>query len=128
PCQCHPHSLAIGLRLGVTLCIPHLCHYCGSNVDTLGTHGLSCRFSADHHFRHTMLNYILHKALPSANVPSRLEPTGLDRTDAHPLKYVQQQTRQSRTRSRKLGRHIVNTTRDKSPPAYLLISAKFFCC
>ena len=50
-------------------------------MDTLGTHGLSCRFSADHHFRHTMLNYILHKALPSANVPSRLEPTGLDRTD-----------------------------------------------
>ena len=28
-----------------------------------------------------MLNDILHRALSSANVPSRLEPTGLDRTD-----------------------------------------------
>ena len=43
-------------------------------MDTLGTHGLSCRFSA-------MLNDILHRALSSANVPSRLEPTGLDRAD-----------------------------------------------
>ena len=28
-----------------------------------------------------MLNDILHRALSSANVPSRLEPTGLDRAD-----------------------------------------------
>eukprot|EP00731_Ephydatia_muelleri_P014469 Em0008g189a len=73
--------IAIGLRLGTPLCIPHLCYHCGANVDTLGTHGLSCRFSAGCHFRHAMLNDILHRALSSANVPSRLEPTGLDRTD-----------------------------------------------
>ena len=73
--------IAIGLRLGTPLCIPHLCYHCGANVDTLGTHGLSCRFSAGRHFRHAMLNDILHRALSSANVPSRLEPTGLDRTD-----------------------------------------------
>ena len=36
--------IAIGLRLGTPLCIPHLCYHCGANVDTLGTHGLSCRF------------------------------------------------------------------------------------
>ena len=48
----------IGIRLGAPLCIPHLCHHWGSNVDTLGTHGLSCRFSAGH-FRHAMLNDIL---------------------------------------------------------------------
>ena len=50
-------------------------------MDTLGTHGLSCRFSAGRHFRHAMLNDILHRALSSTNVPSRLEPTGLDRAD-----------------------------------------------
>ena len=167
-------------------------------MDTLGTHGLSCRFSADHHFRHTMLNYILHKALPSANVPSRLEPTGLDRTDGKrpdgitivPLGQMADiqvlvwdatcvdtfapphlsssssevcaaanQAEQNKIKKcsyltshayhsftpvafettgvcgprsmsflTELGRHIVNTTRDKSPLAYLLISAKFFCC
>ena len=116
------------LCLGAPLCIPHLCHYCGSNVDTLGTHGLSCCFSAGNHFSHAMLNDSLQ--LSSANVPSRLEPTGLvvsilmvspwflgQMADywfgmhlcrhlplpiypAYPLKYVQQQTRWSRTRSR----------------------------
>ena len=47
----------------------------------LGTHGLSCRFSAGRHFCHAMLKDILHRALSSANVPSRLEPTGLNRAD-----------------------------------------------
>ena len=50
-------------------------------MNTLGTHGLSCRFSAGRHCRHAMLNDILHRALSSANVPSQLEPTGLDRAD-----------------------------------------------
>ena len=50
-------------------------------MDMLGTHGLSCHFSAGRHFRHAMLNDILHRALSSANVPSWLEPTGLDRAD-----------------------------------------------
>ena len=50
-------------------------------MDTLGTHGLSCRFSAGRHCRYAMLNDILHRALSSANVPSQLEPTGLDRAD-----------------------------------------------
>ena len=50
-------------------------------MDTLGTQGLSCRFSAGQHFRHAMLNNILHRALSSANVPSRLEHTGLDQAD-----------------------------------------------
>ena len=77
--------IAIGLHLGVPLCIHHLCHHCGSNVDTLGTHRLSCRFSAGRHFCHTMLNDILHRALSSANVPSQLEPSGLDHADGkHP--------------------------------------------
>ena len=70
--------IAIGLRLGGPIFIPNLCHYCGSNVDM---HGLSCRFSAGRHFRHATLNDILHRALSSANVPSRLEPNSLDRAN-----------------------------------------------
>ena len=61
----------IGLRLGAPFCIPHLCHHCGSNVDMPGMPILSCHFSAGHHFHHVMLNDILHRALSSANVPSR---------------------------------------------------------
>ena len=77
--------IAIGLRLGAPHCIPHLCHHCGSNVDAFGTDELSFCYSADRHFRHAMLNDILHRALSSANVPSRLEPTGLDHADdKHP--------------------------------------------
>ena len=48
-------------------------------MDTLGMHGLSCRFSAGRHLHYAMLNDILHRALSS--VPSQLEPTGLDRAD-----------------------------------------------
>ena len=50
-------------------------------MDMLSTHGLSCRISAGCHLRHAIVNDILHRALSSANFPSRLEPTGLDRTD-----------------------------------------------
>ena len=37
--------LAVGLRLGTPLCRPHECSNCGTMVDDLVTHGLSCRFS-----------------------------------------------------------------------------------
>ena len=37
--------IATGLRLRVPLCIPHRCQHCGSQVDKLATHGLSCRKS-----------------------------------------------------------------------------------
>ena len=38
-------DVAVGLRLGIPICRPHLCASCGANVDALGAHGLSCRFS-----------------------------------------------------------------------------------
>ena len=37
--------VAVGLRLGAPLCRPHTCCHCGSEVDALATHGLSCRQS-----------------------------------------------------------------------------------
>ena len=73
--------VAIGLRLGSSLCRPHVCAHCGAEVDSLATHGLSCRWSEGRHHRHAPLNDILHRALTSAHVPSRLEPSGLYRSD-----------------------------------------------
>ena len=73
--------VAVGLRLGSPLCRPHTCHHCGAEVDHLATHGLSCRWSEGRHFRHAALNDIVHRALSSAKVPSRLEPAGIYRSD-----------------------------------------------
>ena len=73
--------IAVGLRLGTSLCRPHTCTHCGANVDHLGTHGLSCRISSGHFHCHAALNDIIHKALTSANVPAHLEPSGLCRSD-----------------------------------------------
>ena len=73
--------IATGLRLGAPLCRPHTCHHCGEEVDSLATHGLSCRWSEGRHHRHAAVNDITHRALVAAKVPSRLEPSGLYRTD-----------------------------------------------
>ena len=73
--------VAVGLRLGSPLCRPHTCHHCGAEVDHLATHGLSCRWSEGRHFRLSALNDIVHRALSSAKVPSRLEPAGIYRSD-----------------------------------------------
>ena len=70
--------VAVGLQLGAPLCRPHTCHHCGSEVDDLATHGLSCRQSQGCHHRHAALNI---KSLAAANVPSCLEPSGLERSD-----------------------------------------------
>ena len=73
--------VAVGLRLGASLCRPHTCHHCGDEVDSLATHGLSCKWSEGRHHRHAALNNVVHRALAAAKIPSRLEPSGLYRTD-----------------------------------------------
>ena len=73
--------VAVGLRLGSPLCRPHICHHCGTEVNSLATHGLSCRWSEGRHHRHAAVNDIVHRSLSSAKVPSRLEPSGLYRSD-----------------------------------------------
>ena len=74
-------KVATGLRLGTTLCRPHSCIHCGEEVDNLATHGLSCRWSEGHHHRHAEMNDIMKRALTSAKVPSRLEPSSLPQAD-----------------------------------------------
>ena len=73
--------VAAALRLGSSICRPHACQHCGSEVDRFGVHGHSCRMSEGRHFRHSALNDVIHRALYSAKVPSRLEPSGIYRLD-----------------------------------------------
>ena len=73
--------VSIGLRLGSVLCRPHTCQHCEVEVDQLGTHGRSCKRSEGRHHRHSAVSDILHRALRSAQVPARLEPSGLTRSD-----------------------------------------------
>eukprot|EP00731_Ephydatia_muelleri_P030133 Em0021g656a len=95
-----------------------------------------------------MMNDILHRALSSANVPSRLEPTGLDRADASEVCAAANQAEQTKIKKcsyitshayhsftpvatgvcgprsmsflSDLGHRIANTTSDKSSLAYLM--------
>ena len=67
--------VAVGLCLGVSLCQPHQCHQCGTEVDHLGLHGLSCRMSQGRHLWHAAVNELI-RALALAEVPSHLEPSG----------------------------------------------------
>ena len=64
-------SFDLGLRLGTQLCHPHSCYHCGTEVDELGIHGLSCRKSEGRHHRHSELKDIVHRALITAHIPSR---------------------------------------------------------
>ena len=78
-------QVAIHLRLGAPSCKPHQCCHCGSAVDALATHGLSCRWSEGHRPCHAAINDFIHRSIASAKVPSRLEPNGLFRSDGkHP--------------------------------------------
>ena len=52
-----------------------------TEVSGLGRHSLSCKKSVGRFQRHTALNDIMKYALSAARVPSRLEPTGLLRSD-----------------------------------------------
>ena len=80
--------VSVRLRLGTTLCRPHACHHCGAEVNHLGTHGLSCVRSEGRHHRHAALNDIVHRALTAAHIPSRLEPSGIFRSDTFATSYL----------------------------------------
>ena len=69
--------VAVCLCLGAHLCRPHTCRQCSVEVDSVATHGLSCHWSEGRHHRHAAVNDIIHIALSSAKIPSRLEPSGL---------------------------------------------------
>ena len=70
--------VAIALRVGTDVCIPHSCR-CGGRMDSRGLHGFSCRCSAGRFPRHSAMNDEVKRALLKAGMPSVLEPPGLDR-------------------------------------------------
>jgi hypothetical protein len=72
--------IAVGLRLGANLCAAHDC-ICGSFVDCLGSHGLSCRRGVGRLARHGYINDLVYHALVRAEIPSSKEPVGLSRSD-----------------------------------------------
>ena len=71
--------IKVGLRLGTPLCGPHQCWHC--EVDVMGKHGPSCRWSKGRHYRHAAMNDIIHCVLISAGVQEKREPPGLLRSD-----------------------------------------------
>jgi hypothetical protein len=72
--------VAVSLRLGSPVCLPHRCQ-CGAEADSHGLHALSCRRSRGRHARHSLLNDVISRACQSALIPVIKEPTGLSSTD-----------------------------------------------
>src|SRR5688572_29102730 len=64
--------IAVGLRLGCPLVRPHKC-LCGTEVDELGHHGLSCQRSAGRHRRHALANEVIVRAIRFIGVYAKLE-------------------------------------------------------
>ena len=67
-------GVTVGLGFGSSLCHPHTCQYCGTDVGNLATHRLSCKKSERRMVR-PMTFYIY---LTTACILSRMEPSGLD--------------------------------------------------
>jgi hypothetical protein len=72
--------VAVGLRLGLNLCLPHSCP-CGTLVDADGLHAFVCKRASNRTTRHWALNDIVWRAFTSAGIPAIKEPPGLARTD-----------------------------------------------
>ena len=75
--------VAVGLRLGLDLCVPHECH-CGSMIDARGVHSFVCKRAPGRTARHHALNDLIAPGFASAGIPVIKEPTGLFRSDATP--------------------------------------------
>jgi hypothetical protein len=72
--------VAVGLRLGLDLCVPHTC-CCGAQVDAQGLHAFVCKKAPGRTVRHHMLSDIIWRSLTSAGIPASKEPVGLVRQD-----------------------------------------------
>src|SRR6218665_704167 len=72
--------VAVGLRLGVAICEPHVCA-CGAQVSSRGAHGLSCSLGFGRQSRLSNVNDIIHRSLNRAGIPAIKEPSGLTRSD-----------------------------------------------
>ena len=73
-------QVAVGLRLGLDLCVPHKCH-CGSMVDARGVHSFVCKKAPGRTARHHALNDLIARGFASAGFHVTKEPMGLFRTN-----------------------------------------------
>jgi len=67
--------VAVGLRLGLDLCVPHQCH-CGSLVDARRLHSFVCKRAPGRSARHNAMNDLIARSFASAGVPVTKEQTG----------------------------------------------------
>jgi len=72
--------VAVGLRLGLDLCVPHDCH-CGSVVDACRVHSFMCKRAPGRTARHHILNDLIASGFASVGFPVTKEPTGLFQSD-----------------------------------------------
>jgi len=72
--------VAVGLRLGLDLFVPHECH-CGSMVDARGVHSFVCKRAPDRTARHHALNDLIARGFASDGFQVTEESTGLFRSD-----------------------------------------------
>jgi len=76
--------VAVGLRLGLYLCVPHECH-CGCMVDARGVHSFVCKQSPGRTARYHALNDLIARGFASAGFPVTKEPMDMFRTDGKRL-------------------------------------------
>ena len=92
-------GVAVGLRLGINICIPLTCP-CGLLVDTTGSKCFMYILAFARMSRHRHHNDIVYWAFVSASIPVTKETVGLSRVDGmRPggLTFIQWQTRRSLT-------------------------------
>ena len=68
--------IAVGLRIGAPLCLPHEC-VCGGTVDALGHHCFVCKKGAGKQIRHSLMNDVIWRSFLKAKRQAQKEPTAL---------------------------------------------------
>ena len=72
--------VAVGMRLGMKICAPHLCR-CGAQVDACGAHSLLCKQAPGREARHHVLKDVVARAFASVGFSVSKKPAGLSRAD-----------------------------------------------
>ena len=75
--------IAVGLRIGLPLVLPHACEY-GGMIDSLGLHCLACIKSANKQARQSIINDVVYRSMVSAKIQAVKEPTGLCKDGKRP--------------------------------------------
>ena len=74
-------SIAIGMRLGLPVAAHAICA-CGTELDVLGDHALTCNFGVERFRRHNEVNLRIRNSLNEAGFPAVLEPVGVSARDS----------------------------------------------